>query len=159
MPRGTGSNANGQRGQSNNFMVDGIDNNESWINSTILQPSVEATEEFKIYTNPPAEFGRASGGTVNVQIRSGSNEVHGSVYDYLRNSSLDARLFQQDCAEPAPHPRIPTSSNDPRVPIRETTGSFSGTTEAAPGRGLNVIPSFDRRPEPAISAPLPSTIR
>ncbi len=61
--RGTGSfNANGQRGQNNNFMVDGIDNNESWINSTILQPSVEATREFKVYTaNAPAEFGRSSG--------------------------------------------------------------------------------------------------
>ncbi len=97
VPRGTGSfNANGQRGQNNNFMVDGIDNNESWINSTILQPSVEATQEFKVYTaNAPAEFGRSSGGIVNVQTRSGTNEMHGSVYNYLRNSALDARDFFQ----------------------------------------------------------------
>src|SRR6266550_3056451 len=76
--RGTGSfNANGQRGQNNNFMVDGIDNNESWINSTILQPAVEATREFKVYTaNAPAEFGRSTGGTVNVQTRSGTNDFH-----------------------------------------------------------------------------------
>ena len=97
VPRGTGSfNANGQRGQNNNFMVDGIDNNESWINSTILQPSVEATQEFKVYTaNAPAEFGRASGGIVNVQTRSGTNDLHGSAYNYLRNSALDARDFFQ----------------------------------------------------------------
>jgi hypothetical protein len=95
--RGTGSfNANGQRGQNNNFMVDGIDNNESWINTTILQPSVEATREFKVYTaNAPAEFGRASGGMVNVQTRSGSNEFHGSAFEYLRNAALDARNWFQ----------------------------------------------------------------
>ena len=95
--RGTGSfNANGQRGQNNNFMVDGIDNNESWINSTILQPAVEATREFKVYTaNAPAEFGRSSGGIVNVQTRSGSNEFHGSAFEYLRNAALDARNFYQ----------------------------------------------------------------
>jgi len=95
--RGTGSfNANGQRGQNNNFMVDGIDNNESWINSTILQPSVEATREFKVYTaNAPAEFGRSSGGIVNVQTRGGQNEYHGSVYEYFRNAALDARNFFQ----------------------------------------------------------------
>jgi len=95
--RGTGSfNANGQRGQNNNFMVDGIDNNESWINTTILQPSVEATREFKVYTaNAPAEFGRASGGMVNVQTRSGSNDFHGSAFEYLRNAALDARNFFQ----------------------------------------------------------------
>jgi len=125
VPRGTGSfNANGQRGQNNNFMVDGIDNNESWINSTILQPSVEATEEFKVYTaNPPAEFGRASGGTVNVQIRSGSNEVHGSVYDYLRNSSLDARdFFQRKTAQSQRRiPRVPAEPvrSDPGVSDQE----------------------------------------
>src|SRR5260370_5078345 len=95
--RGTGSfNANGQRGQNNNFMVDGIDNNESWINSTILQPPVEATSEFKVFTaNAPAEYGRSSGGIVNVQTRSGSNEFHGSAFEYLRNSAMDARNFFQ----------------------------------------------------------------
>ena len=95
--RGTGSfNANGQRGQNNNFMVDGIDNNESWINSTILQPAVEATREFKVFTaNAPAEYGRSSGGIVNVQTRSGSNEFHGSAFEYLRNAALDARNFFQ----------------------------------------------------------------
>ena len=111
VPRGTGSfNANGQRGQNNNFMVDGIDNNESWINTTILQPSVEATQEFKVYTaNAPAEFGRSSGGIVNVQTRSGTN-------DYPRQRlRLPAQLLArrarflpaQNRRQPAPHPRLP----------------------------------------------------
>ena len=134
VPRGTGSfNANGQRSQNNNFMVDGIDNNESWINSTILQPSVEATNEFKVYTaNPPAEFGRASGGVVNVQIRSGTNEMHGSVYNYLRNSALDARDFFQRKTD-ANQRRIPAFRQNQYgvtfgAPIQKNNGSSSATT-------------------------------
>jgi hypothetical protein len=146
VPRGTGSfNANGQRGQNNNFMVDGIDNNESWINSTILQPSVEATNEFKVYTaNAPAEFGRASGGIVNVQIRSGSNEFHGSVYNYLRNSALDARdFFQRRTAQSSR--RIPAFRQNQfgatfGGPIKRNSwfvfGDYQGLRQ---GRGLNVI--------------------
>jgi hypothetical protein len=145
VPRGTGSfNANGQRGQNNNFMVDGIDNNESWINSTILQPSVEATNEFKVYTaNAPAEFGRASGGIVNVQIRSGTNEFHGSVYNYLRNSALDARDFFQRRTATSQR-RIPAfRQNQFGVtfggPIQKNSwfifGDYQGLRQ---GRGLNV---------------------
>ena len=155
VPRGTGSfNANGQRGQNNNFMVDGIDNNESWINSTILQPSVEATSEFKVYTaNAPAEFGRASGGIVNVQTRGGTNDFHGSVYDYLRNSVFDARdFFQRKTA--ASSRRIPAfRQNQYGVtfggPIRKNGwfifGDFQGLRQ---GRGLNVIstvPTADQK--------------
>lgn len=146
VPRGTGSfNANGQRGQNNNFMVDGIDNNESWINTTILQPSVEATQEFKVYiANPPAEFGRSSGGIVNVQIRNGTNEFHGSVYDYLRNSAMDARDFFQR----------KTDQNQRRIPafrqnqygvtfggpiIKNNWFIFGDYQGLRQGRGLNVI--------------------
>lgn len=146
VPRGTGSfNAVGQRGQNNNFMVDGIDNNESWINSTILQPSVEATQEFKVYlANAPAEFGRSSGGIVNVQIRNGTNDLHGSVYDYLRNSSLDARdFFQRKTAQS--QRRIPAfRQNQYGVtlggPIKRNNWFFFGDFQGLrQGRGLNVI--------------------
>lgn len=145
VPRGTGSfNANGQRGQNNNFMVDGIDNNESWINSTILQPSVEATNEFKVYTaNAPAEFGRASGGIVNVQIRSGTNDFHGSAYNYLRNSALDARDFFQRKTSTSSR-RIPAFRQNQfggtfGAPIKKNNwfifGDYQGLRQ---GRGLNV---------------------
>lgn len=145
VPRGTGSfNANGQRGQNNNFMVDGIDNNESWINSTILQPSVEATQEFKVYTaNAPAEFGRSSGGIVNVQTRSGTNDFHGSVYNYLRNSALDARdFFQRRTA--LNQSRIPSfQQNQFGVtfggPIKKNNWWFFGDYQGLrQNRGLNV---------------------
>ncbi|MBY0506664.1 MAG: carboxypeptidase-like regulatory domain-containing protein [Bryobacteraceae bacterium] len=146
VPRGTGSfNAAGQRGQNNNFLVDGIDNNESWINSTILQPSVEATQEFKVYVaNPPAEFGRSSGGIVNVQVRAGTNDMHGSVYNYLRNSSLDARdFFQRKTA--ASQRRIPAFRQNQfgatyGGAIKKNSwfifGDYQGLRQ---GRGLNVV--------------------
>lgn len=86
--------ANGNREGSNNFLWDGIDNNERLTLSIVLRPSVEAVREFKIQTNLfTADQGRNSGATVNVVTKSGSNEFHGSAYNFLRNEKTDARNF------------------------------------------------------------------
>ncbi|HKX29634.1 MAG TPA: carboxypeptidase-like regulatory domain-containing protein, partial [Blastocatellia bacterium] len=86
--------ANGQRTRDNNFMLDGIDNNETWLNSAVIFPSVDALEEFKVQTSTySAEFGRSSGGVVNIQIKSGANAFHGSGFEFLRNDKLDANDF------------------------------------------------------------------
>jgi outer membrane receptor protein involved in Fe transport len=86
--------ANGNREGSNNFLFDGIDNNERLTLSIVLRPSVEAVREFKIQTNLfSADQGRNSGATVNVISKSGSNEWHGSAYNFLRNDATDARNF------------------------------------------------------------------
>lgn len=86
--------ANGNREGSNNFLWDGIDNNERLTLSIVLRPSVEAVREFKIQTSLfTADQGRNSGATVNVITKSGSNEFHGSAYDFLRNDKFDARNF------------------------------------------------------------------
>jgi carboxypeptidase family protein len=86
--------ANGMRTRDNNFMLDGVDNNETWLNSVVIFPSVEALEEFKVQTSTySAEFGRSSGGVVNIQIKSGGNDFHGSVFEFLRNDALDANNF------------------------------------------------------------------
>jgi Carboxypeptidase regulatory-like domain/TonB dependent receptor-like, beta-barrel len=92
-------NVNGNRAFQNAFQLDGLDNTSysnsfRGLNMQVIQPSVEALQEFKIQTNAySAEFGRSAGALVNAVIRSGSNELHGSVYDFLRNSSLDATNF------------------------------------------------------------------
>ncbi len=89
-----GVEVNGQRPGSNNYTVDGIDNAESTVSSIILYPPVDAIQEFKVQTsNQEAEFGKNPGGTVNVVIRSGTNELHGNVYEFLRNDALDAKNF------------------------------------------------------------------
>lgn len=86
--------SNGNREGSNNFLVDGIDNNERLTLSIVLRPSVEAVREFKIQTSLfAADQGRNAGATINVITKSGSNEWHGSVYEFLRNDRLDARNF------------------------------------------------------------------
>src|SRR5262249_24655286 len=83
--------ANGMRTRDNNFLLDGVDNNELNLNTVIIFPSVDAIEEFKVQTSTySAEFGRANGGVVNLQIKSGTNQMHGSAFEFLRNDQLDA---------------------------------------------------------------------
>ena len=79
------------RTRDNNFLLDGIDNNELNLNTVIIFPSVDAIEEFKVQTSTySAEFGRANGGVVNLQIKSGTNQFHGSGFEFLRNDKFDA---------------------------------------------------------------------
>ena len=86
--------ANGQRPRDNNYMLDGVDNNETWLQTVVLFPSVDALDEFKLQTSTySAEFGRSLGGVVNLQIKSGTNTLHGSAFEFLRNDAFDANNF------------------------------------------------------------------
>ena len=92
-------NVNGNRTFNNVFLLDGVDN-ISYSNSfrgenvQLIQPSIEALQEFKIQTNAySAEFGRSSGAVVNATIRSGTNALRGTAYEFLRNDVLDANNF------------------------------------------------------------------
>jgi hypothetical protein len=98
-----GVEVNGQRPGSNNYTVDSIDNRESTVSSIILYPPVDAIQEFKVQTgNQEARFGTNPGATVNVVIRSGTNELHGSLYDFLRNNDLDAKNYFDRKTSPIP---------------------------------------------------------
>jgi hypothetical protein len=89
---GAALSVNGQRTQANNYLLDGVDNNESLVNTINIFPSAEAVQEFRVQTSvAPAEFGRGGGAIVNAVIRSGTNDLHGSSYLFIRNSALDAR--------------------------------------------------------------------
>jgi hypothetical protein len=91
--------ANGARGTLNNFLLDGIDNNSNDNGGLILRTSVDAIEEFKIQTNSfSAEFGRSGGAAINAVVKSGTNLIHGTVFEFFRNSALDARDFFEDPA-------------------------------------------------------------
>ncbi len=86
--------ANGQRARDNNYMLDGVDNNETWLQTVVLFPSVDALDEFKLQTSTySAEFGRSTGGVVNLQIKSGTNQYHGSGYLFRRDDAFDANNF------------------------------------------------------------------
>jgi hypothetical protein len=88
---------NGQRERNNNFLVDGIDNNDAdvpGIPGGISTPNIDATQEFRVITNNfNAEFGRNTGAIINVATRGGSNEFHGGGYIYYRSDRFAARNF------------------------------------------------------------------
>ena len=91
--------ANGQRPRDNNYMLDGVDNNETWLQTVVLFPSVDALDEFKLQTSTySAEFGRSLGGVVNLQIKSGTNAMHGSGFEFMRNSRFDENNYFNELA-------------------------------------------------------------
>jgi hypothetical protein len=82
----------GQNGRANSVQIDGVDNNDTSSNGVRPTISQEAVKEFQINRNGyDAEFGRATGGVINIVSKSGANEFHGNVYNYFRNERLDAR--------------------------------------------------------------------
>ncbi len=102
---------NGNRGRSNNYLLDGTDMNDGYRNlpsinqagvwgcpSTILP--VDALAEIPVTGNPEAEFGRSSGATVNIVTKSGTNRVHGSAFEYFRDGSMSARNYFNTDAQP-----------------------------------------------------------
>jgi carboxypeptidase family protein len=85
---------NGNRESSNNYLYDGIDNNDRLTLALVIRPAIEAIKEFKIQTNLfSAEQGRNPGGQIDVVTKSGTNAFHGAAYEFLRNSALDAKNF------------------------------------------------------------------
>lgn len=122
-----GFSINGGRQGSNDVLVDGIPSAPSLVNpiqGLSVFPSVDAVQEFKVETNNySAEFGRSGGGIVNLVYKSGTNDLHGSVYNFLRNSALDANNF---------------FSNRNGIPL----GSFKRNQFGASVGGPVVLPRF-----------------
>jgi len=98
-PRDGAFNVNGQRSVFNNFMMDGIDNNaygtsNQGFSNQVVQATPDALAEFKVVTSlPSAEYGRSSGAIINASFKSGTNEIHGSAWEFLRNTNLNAVGF------------------------------------------------------------------
>jgi hypothetical protein len=93
---------NGGRGRSNNYSVNGGDGNDLFANLPAIQPSPDSIEEFRVITNSfDAEYGRNAGAVVNVVTKSGTNDFHGNVYEFFRNTVLNAHPFT---FTPAPKP-------------------------------------------------------
>jgi hypothetical protein len=95
---------NGQREKSNIFLIDGVDNNDPFRNQASFNQGgvagaqatlfpVDALAEFSIQSQGSAEYGRNSGAVVNAAIKSGTNQFHGTLYEFLRNDKLNARNF------------------------------------------------------------------
>ena len=91
--------ANGQRSEQNNFILDGVDNNSNLVDflngaSFVIKPPPDALEEFKVQTGDyTAELGHSAGAVLNVATKSGTNKIHGDLWEYFRNDVLDARDY------------------------------------------------------------------
>ena len=105
MKRGvTGNSVNGTRLEENNYLVDGISNTENHNGLGILIfPSIDAIAEFRVEASvSDAQFGRGGGGTVNLIYKSGTKDYHGSLFEFFRNSRLDAKNFFDRATDPIP---------------------------------------------------------
>jgi Carboxypeptidase regulatory-like domain len=84
----------GQRSESLSFLLDGVDNNDFLGNNAVVDPNPDAVQEFKILTNNyGAEYGRSSGGIINQVLKSGSNALHGTLFEFFRNEDLNANGY------------------------------------------------------------------
>ncbi|HZR66629.1 MAG TPA: TonB-dependent receptor [Terriglobales bacterium] len=100
---------NGNREQSNNFLLDGIDNNQASDNLLGYTPSPDAIAEFNVINqNASAEFGNYNGGIVNATIKSGTNSFHGDVFEYFRNDIFNANKWENGLGAGTPTGVLPT---------------------------------------------------
>ncbi len=127
--QGLSISVNGKKDNMNNFMIDGIDDNDTVIGQYAAIPTLDSIEEFKVETgNYSAEYGRNAGGQVNVLIKSGTNEYHGTAYEFVRNRHMDAKNFfdQPSCTETS----IPgTCGPIPRLDRSQAGGSIGGPVQ------------------------------
>jgi len=94
---------NGLRPQADNFILDGIDNNEALVNTIVFFPPADAIDEFRVQTSlAPSQFGRAGGALVVTTIKSGTNDYHGSAFWFNRNTNLNAQDFFDSPGTPTP---------------------------------------------------------
>ena len=131
--------ANGVRAQLNNFLLDGVDNNSKVVDQqnsspVVIQPSVDAVQEFKVETNNySAQYGYSAGAVVNAVIKGGTNQLHGTAFEFLRNDFVDARDYFANPAAAKPELRRNQFGGTAGGPIVKNRaflfGSFEQTRE------------------------------
>ena len=101
--------ANGARGSGNNTLIDGVDAKDLFSGGFSVQPSPDAVQEFKVQTESfSAVFGKSAGSTINLVTKSGTNQIHGNFFEFLRNRDLDSRnFFDQNQQDPVSGAEIP----------------------------------------------------
>ncbi|MCU1268785.1 MAG: hypothetical protein JWN74_79 [Acidobacteriaceae bacterium] len=138
---------NGQRPESNNFLIDGANNFNGVDGGFVLKPPVDTIAEFRILThNSNAEFGNSLGSTTNIITKSGSNAVHGAVWEFLRNDAFDATRFPATSVEPLKQNQFGGSVGGP---VRKDKTFFFGYYEGFRNRqgetAGSTVPSLKQR--------------
>ena len=150
---GTQLSIGGTRPQGNNYRLDGISINDysnggpASVLGVLL--GVEAIQEFSVVTNSaPASYGRTTGGVINSITRSGTNELHGSAYEFLRNSALDARNFFDTTSSPPPFRRDQFGADAGGLIIKSkwfVFGDYEGIRQLLSSTTVDIVPSAAAR--------------
>jgi len=153
IPASQGVEIGGQAGTQVAFLLDGQDNNNQQISTghsgqkEVVKPSVDAIEEFKVVTNGySAEYGRSSSGVVSVALKSGSNELHGSAFEFIRNDIVDAKNLFATYKPPYKRNQFGSSAGGPV--IRNKTfifGDFEATYIRESTTTLSTVPTVAQR--------------
>jgi hypothetical protein len=149
-PGGTTIEANGARDSANKLLLDGVDNTEMIAQTQIVRPSVESLQEFNIITsNAGPEYNRGAGAILVTSTRSGSNAFHGSLYEYIRNSAVDAKNYFVRPGTPNPQYRLNDFGGRLGGPIKRNKAFFfvnyEGYYEQAAGTQVNSVPTLAER--------------
>ncbi len=152
---GTELSVNGSRSQANNFILDGIDNNDGLQNIILFFPPVEGTQEFKVNTSvAPAQFGRGGGGLIIASYKSGTNQFHGSAFEFYRSGKFAANNNYLFPSLPTFVPKPPYNRNQyggaAGLPLIKNHlflfGDYEGTRESLPGNlGTASVPTAKMR--------------
>jgi hypothetical protein len=133
--------SNGNRVEDNNFIIDGIDDNDAYYGTTVINAEgvqgtpathlpIDAIQEFNVQASPEAEYGWKPGAIVNIGIKSGTNELHGSAYYFHRNSALDARNYFNPRPDPISALRLHEFGGSLGGPIKKEKLFFFANYEA-----------------------------
>ena len=150
---GASLSANGLRPQANSFILDGIDDNESLVNTIVLFPDVEALGEFRATNSlAPAEFGRVGGVLTQAVIKSGTNQIHGSIWEFYRDSALGSanpNYFTPGTPQPSFHRNQfgATLGGPVWKDHLFLFGDYHGSRQSIPNSGLsiNTVPTTRMR--------------
>jgi len=138
---------NGQRPESNNFLIDGANNFNGIDGGFVLKPPVDAIAEFRILThNATAEFGSSLGSTTNIITKSGSNQFHGALWEFLRNDAFDATNYFAETTEPLKRNQFGATFGGPVQ--RDKTfffANFEGFRNRQGETGGATVPSLKQR--------------
>lgn len=142
--------ADGTRGTLNNFLLDGIDNNSNDYGGVLLRTSIDAIQQFKVQTNSySAEFGRSGGAVINAVLKSGTNHYHGDLFEFFRNSALDARnYFESPSSRKASFKQNQFGGTIGGPIIRDKLfwfGDYQGTSIRQPEVRISTVPTAAER--------------
>ena len=162
---------NGMRANSNNYSLDGADNQDPFFNTPSVFPNPDALEEFSLQTsNYSAELGRNAGGAMNAVTRSGTNDLHGTLFEFLRNQDFDSRNFFANSVSPFKRNQFGFTVGGP---VRKNKtfffGSYQGTRVASePGTQTPIVLAAAQREgnfagskaikDPLTGAPFPNNV-